>query len=297
MRRNLWTGLALVAIGLLLAVSLAAGRYVDDSDARGDSFVARQLIYLPSPGTARLLAFGFNQLVADWYWVRAQQYFTEPAQELNQFRNLGDFLEVVLGVDPDFQYVYKFAGISIPYDTGRLHYVNTDRAISFLQRGVERFPRNWELRLYLGFYLLNFRGDSAAAAEQLAAAAPLPGAPPYLKRFAARLFSVSGEVEQAKAFTEHMLEITTDPAEQDRLRKRLEEVDLEGHLREVETAAERFRQQQGRWPRGLKELAEHAKLPALPAQIALENGKITGAGVNRLVVYEHPTEEPMRAVK
>src|SRR5262249_39997533 len=141
MRRNQWTGLALVAIGLLLAISLAAGRYVADADARGDSLVARQLIYLPSPGTARLLSFGFNQLVADWFWVRAQQYFTEPAQEINQFRNLGDFLEVVLGVDPDFQYVYKFAGISIPYDTGRFRYVNTDRAISFLQRGVERFPR------------------------------------------------------------------------------------------------------------------------------------------------------------
>ncbi len=104
------------------------------------------------------MSLGFEQLVADWYWVRAQQYFTEPANELNQYRNLGDFLDVIVGIDPDFEYVYKFAGIAIPYDTGRLRFANTDRAIGFLERGTKRFPNNWELRLYLGFYLLNFAG-------------------------------------------------------------------------------------------------------------------------------------------
>ena len=97
MRRNLWSALGLAAIGALLLASYAAGRYVDQRQARNELLVARELIYLPSPATARAMSFGFEQLVADWYWVRGLQYFVEPAQELNHYRNLGDFLDVVGG--------------------------------------------------------------------------------------------------------------------------------------------------------------------------------------------------------
>ena len=124
------------------------------------------------------MSLGFEQLVADWYWVRALQYFTEPAQELNHYRNLGDFLEVVVGVDPGFRVRLQVrrrlhplrhrAAADSPTPTGRS---------ASSSAASQRFPNNWELRLYLGFYLLNFRDDSARAAEQFAAAAPIPGAP------------------------------------------------------------------------------------------------------------------------
>ena len=297
MRRNLWTALGLVAIGALLFISYSAGRFADDRADRSESLAARELIYLPTPATARLMSFGFQQLVADWYWVRGIQYFVEPAQELNQYRNLGDFMEVVVGVDPDFKYAYKFAGISIPYDTGRLHFAHTDRAISFLERGLARWPNDWQMRLYLGFYLLNFRNDPTGAAEQFEKAGPIRGAPPYLARFAAKLFSLNGEVARAKAFTEHMLATTEDPEEQARLRKRLEEIEMESSLREVEAAAGRFRTEQGRWPIGLGELAGATRLPTLPSDARLENGTVIVPSLERLTVYEHPKEGPIRAAK
>ena len=175
MRRTLWSALGLAGIVALLFTSYAAGHYADQRLARNELLAARELIYLPSPATARLMSFGFEQLSADWYWLRALQYFTEPAQELNQYRNLGDFLEVVVGVDPDFRYAYKFAGVSIPFDTGRYRFANTDRAIDFLERGVAKWPDDWQMRLYLGFYLLNFRDDPAAAASSSRRPPPSPG--------------------------------------------------------------------------------------------------------------------------
>jgi tetratricopeptide (TPR) repeat protein len=297
MRRNSWTALGLAAIAALLLLSFVAGRYADGRTGRSEAVAARELIYLPSPEMARIMSFGFQQLVADWYWVRALQYFVEPAQELNQYRNLGDFFEVVVGVDPDFQYAYRFAGISIPYDTGRLRFANTDRAIEFLQRGVKHWPDDWQMRLHLGFYLLNFKNDPEGAAEQFAAAAPVPGAPPYLKRFAAKLFSLNGEVERAKLFTEQMLALTDDPDEKTKLKKRLEEIEAEGRFREVEAAAERFHAAQGRWPTGLEELATVSPLPPLPPDARLENGKVSTPSLKRLTVYEHPKEGPVRAAK
>lgn len=297
MRRNLWTALGLLAVAALLLTSYVAGRSADQRMAPSELTVARELIYLPSPATARLMSFGFEQLSADWYWVRALQYFVEPAQELNQYRNLADFLEVVVGVDPDFHYAYKFAGTSIPYDTGRYHFANSDRAIDFLQRGVARFPDDWQMRLYLGFYLLNFREDTAGAAEQFSKAAPIPGAPPYLKGFAAKLLTLSGEIARGKVFTEQMLALTDDPDERTRLKQRLREIEAEGAMREVEAAAQRFRDQEGRWPVGLGELAALGPLPRLPPDARLEEGKVVLTSLTRLKVYEHPKEGPVRAAK
>jgi hypothetical protein len=297
MRRNLWTAVGLLGVAALLFTSYAAGRSTDQRMARNEIEAARELIYLPSPQTARLMAFGFEQLSADWYWVRALQYFVEPAQELNEYRNLGDFLDVVVGVDPNFHYAYKFAGISIPYDTGRYTFANTDRAIDFLERGIARFPDDWQMRLYLGFYLLNFRQDTAAAAEQFSKAAPIPGAPAYLKGFAAKLLALSGEVDRGKVFTEQMLALTDDPDERDRLRMRLREIEAERGLREVEAAAQRFRDQEGRWPVGLGELAALGSLPKLPPDARLEDGKVVIPSLARLKIYEHPKEGPVRAAK
>lgn len=297
MRRNLWTALGLLAVGALLFTSYAAGRSADQRMARNELLVARELIYLPTPATARAMSFGFEQLVADWYWVRALQYFVEPAQELNQYRNLGDFLEVVVGVDPDFHYAYKFAGISIPYDTGRYSFANTDRAIGFLERGVAKWPDDWQMRLYLGFYLLNFRNDTGAAAEQFSKAAPLPGAPVYLKPFAGKLLTLGGDIERGRLFTEQMLAVTEDPGERANLKRRLQEIKAEGAMREVEAAARRFRDQQGRWPGGLGELAALGPLPRLPPDARLEEGKVVTPSLTRLEIFEHPKEGPVRAAK
>lgn len=297
MRGTLLTVLGIGTIGALLATSTLAGRYADQRQGTSDSMTARELLYLPSPAQARLMSLGFQQLVADWYWVRALQYFIEPANEINQYRNLADFMDVVVGIDPDFEYAYKFAGVGIPFDVGRMRYANTERAIGFLERGVQRFPHNWELRLYLGFYLLNFRQDTAGAAEQFAQAAPLPKAPPYLTRFAARLFSASGELDRARTFTEQMLAVTEDPDEQARLRKRLEDIALEARFREVEGLARRFKEDRGRWPYALAELATTHVLPPLPPDAVLEDGTVTATTTKRLVVYEHPREDPVRAAK
>jgi tetratricopeptide (TPR) repeat protein len=297
MRRNLWTALGVLAVGALLFTSYVAGRSADERLARNDLNVARELIYLPSPATARLMAFGFEQLSADWYWVKALQYFVEPAQGMNYYRNLGDFLEVVVGVDPDFRYAYKFAGISIPYDTGRYTFANTERAIGFLQRGVAKWPDDWQMRLYLGYYLLNFRNDTEGAAEQFARAAPVPGAPPYLKRFAGKLLTLSGEIDRAKLFTEQMLAVTEDPEEKAKLEQRLREIDAEGAMREVEAAARRFHEQEGRWPVAIAELTALWPLPPLPSDARLENGTVVVPSMRRLTVYEHPKEAKVRAAQ
>jgi hypothetical protein len=283
--------LALLATACLLLAGVFAGARADTLLRRDIRAGARELIYLPPPATARLLSLGFNQVVADWYWVRALQYFSDPVQSLNRYRNLSDILDVVLAVDPDDQYVYKFGGLAIPYDVGRLNWANTDKAIELLERGVARFPRNWELHFQLGFYLLNFRKDPTAAAEQFAIAAQIPGSPAYLKLFAARLFSAGGELERAQVFAQTMLDEAQDPLERKHLEERIRSIQREKTLRKLEETARRYRDEKGRWPGSTAELTAAYGLPPAPAGVTIQNGVLqTPPDWDRLAVFEHPVD-------
>lgn len=295
-RRTAALLLGLMLLLVLLGIGVTAGARADDLLRRDPTSAARALIYLPKPHQARIMSVGFEQVMADWYWVQALQYFTDAAQEVNRYRNLADYLEVVVGIDPDFEYAYKFAGVSIPFDTGRFRFANTDRAIEFLERGVKKFPNNWELHFYLGFYLLNFRDDPSGAAEQFAAAANIAGSPSYLKLFAARLFSVGGELGRARIFTETILASTTDEAERKDLKKRLREIDTEQQLRDLEVAAKQFHDRWGRWPTPI-EATVASGLPLPPPDVELNEGVASLPNEKRLVVHEHPTEYPVRAAK
>jgi hypothetical protein len=295
-RRTAATLLGLLLVLVLLGTGVWAGARADDLLQRDPTSAARALIYLPKPRQAKLMSLGFEQVMADWYWVQALQYFTDSAQEVNRFRNLGDFLDVVIGVDPDFEYAYKFAGVAIPYDTGRFRFANTDRAIDFLERGVRRFPGNWELHFYLGFYLLNFRDDPSGAAEQFASAANITGSPSYLKLFAARLFSVGGELGRARIFTETILAGTSDETERAQLMKRLREIDMEQQLRDLEAAARQFHARWGRWPTPV-EATVASGLPLPPPDVELKEGVARLPNLERMVVHEHPTEFRVRAEK
>jgi hypothetical protein len=289
MRERRKTLISLVLVGACLAGEVLAGARADDLRKETDG--AQALLYLPTPHQARLVSLGFEQLVADWYWVKGLQYFTDPARAQNHYRNLGDILDVVVGVDPDFEYAYKFAGVSLPCDTGRLRWANTARAIGFLQRGVARFPGNWQLHFYLGFYLLNFRNDRIGAGEELAAAAKIPGSPSYLKGFATRLFSAGGDLDRALVFARTMLESATDPDERAQLERRIQDVELEGVLRRLETDSHRFKEEKGRWPSTPQELNQAYGTPPGPSGVTLVDGVAhEPPGRERMIIYEHPTE-------
>lgn len=285
-------------MAILLAIGVWTGAQVDDLTRKSDLAGARELLYLPTPEQARMMSLGFEQVVADWYWVRALQYFTDPLQAFNRYKNLSDILDVVVGVDPDFQYAYKFAGLAIPFDTGRLRWANTEPAIDLLQRGVQRFPGNWELQFNLGFSLLNFRKDTPGAAEHFAAAAAIPGSPPYLKVFAARLFAASGDTDRALVFAETMLRNTTDPTERKQIEKRIQAIGLESQLRALEDAAQRFHEEQGRWPVSSLELTVKYGLPPPPPGVTLVDGVASAPpGAERMIVYQHPTEGEYRTAQ
>lgn len=287
--RNLILGLgaclSLTAAGTHLAIRLQRWQ------PHGYASRATELIYLPTPAQARILALGYREVVADYYWVRALQYFTEPSLAVVSYKNLADFLEVVVGVDPDFEYAYKFAGIAIPFDVGRGRFVNTERSTSLLERGVERFPNNWQLRFFLGFNYLNYHQQPAKAAEQFAAASKLPGAPRYLSAFTAKVFTVGGDIERAISFAETTLETAEDPEVQSLMKKRLRDLYAEKMVGRIEEGAQRFREQLGRYPFDLDELVRSGFPPPPPGFVLNADGKAQPPAEFRRMILHVPHEE------
>ncbi|MFZ5444880.1 MAG: hypothetical protein ACOZQL_33125 [Myxococcota bacterium] len=251
---------------------------------------AYDLLYLPTVDQAKFLSLGFRAVMADWYWVKALQYFTDSEQARNEYRNLGDYLDLVVGLDPDYEFAYKFAGVSLPYDSGRLHFVNTRRSTSFLERGAERFPGNWQFHFLLGYNYLNFHDQPEKAAEHFSKAALLPGAPRYLGPFAARVFAVAGKVDRALLFAKSAVETTTDPETRAMFEARVRDLEREQVLQGIELAAQRFKEVNGRLPRSLEELESSGFPHPGPGFTLDENGVAHSAdGGERLRLYEDDT--------
>lgn len=294
--RSLWKTLAGVAGALGLYAAATWLGVVYEKRAPGHaSGTGRDLIYLPSPQQARLMALGFTNVVADYYWVRALQYFTDPTQSINQYKNLADFLEVVVGVDPDYEFAYKFAGMAIPYDSGRFRFVNTKRSTSFLERGVKRFPNNWQLHFFLGYNYLNFHNEPMKAAASFEAASKIPGAPTYFAAFAARIYSVGGDIDRALEFSKGVLASTTDPEIQGIMKARVLDLEVEKELRRIEAGAKAFSEATGRLPKDLAELVASG-FPRAPPTFSLDaEGKAhTTIKFERMIIHDDKNQPEFR---
>jgi tetratricopeptide (TPR) repeat protein len=85
------------------------------------------LRYLPSQG------FGFNNLIADWSFLRLLQYAGDGEARAKTGYQAGPaFFEVITKRDPRLQPVYLFSSGIMSYDLGQ-----PEQSVAFLQRGID----------------------------------------------------------------------------------------------------------------------------------------------------------------
>jgi len=138
---------------------------------------------LPSASTAKACALGYDQLLADWYWLAFVQYIGDPAaRDKDHYAAADQYLQLIVDLDPGFIKAYWFASFIIGSERQR-----SDRATKFIDRGIQANPNNWYLPFIAGInQYLNARNDTAAA-KYYKMAAKFPDAPQWLARQAAIL--------------------------------------------------------------------------------------------------------------
>lgn len=246
------------------AVALAVGLHWLQGEldrARSVKPEIQEFLYLPSGEQMKLASLGYEQVAADLLWLKAVQVMGERKVSEQAGRWLFRALDVVTTLDPSFVQVYEAGGIALttmvvlPEESNRL-----------LEKGMVYNPTVWKLPFLIGFNHYFELRDDAKAADYIARASRLPGAPPYLAPLAARLYAASREPQVALDFLAQAYEQTTEENVREVIAQRIKEVVIERDLQLMEQAIEQFHERHRRYPDRLHDLVADGLLNGIPSE-------------------------------
>lgn len=250
---------------LLLTVLLAAG--LTGAALLGDRLVAAKPSLPESYEDEDLslqgeklkgYAFGFEGLIADWYWMRSLQYIggkfvkasdrtisLDDLKPLNP-RLLYPLLDNATTLDPNFLTVYYYGAIVLPA-------IDPKEAIAIAEKGIRNNPSEWRLYHYLGF--IHWRlGEYSKAAEVYEKGSRIEGAPPFMTLMVAKLKSDAGSRDTAREIYRQVYEQARDSQSKRNAELRLLQLDSLDERDAIGEAISEFREANGRCPSGWREL-------------------------------------------
>jgi tetratricopeptide (TPR) repeat protein len=169
-------------------------------------FAVGEAYYVPPAPVVRTMAFGYNELAADFVWLRTITYFATHLVGDRDFSHLRRYLETILTLDPHFKQVYRY-GASMLLSRGERQ-TNADvfTAIELYERAQKLWPEDWRYPLGIGtYYLTELKPDSPeqkqawrrTAAEYIRRATLVGANLPWLPTLAAKIYSEQGERQLA----------------------------------------------------------------------------------------------------
>ncbi|SLM46430.1 conserved protein of unknown function [Nitrospira japonica] len=222
---------------------------------------SQRLRFLPDGHFLRTASLGYRELTADVLWLQAIQVMGERKVSPEAGRWIYRLLDVVTTIDPKFTWAYEAGGIALctlvvlPEESNRL-----------LEKGMLHNPEEWKFPFLLSINYAFELGEDAKAAEAMALAAQLPGAPSNLGRLAANFFVSAKAPQQAIDLLSDLYEKTSDPGTKSLLGERLKRVAVERDLQLIEGSIARYRQSHGGLPSRLEDLTTSGILEKLPIE-------------------------------
>jgi hypothetical protein len=254
-----FSSLAVLLVGLGTAATLSAP---PREPLRGPY----QAPLLPRLEFLRIIGAGQRSLVTDYFWLQAIQSMGEAgrSRKPEDYLDLFYYADLVTDLDPDFKKVYVFAGNAVPTNLGRETWVNTKEGRKILEKGVARFPSDPNLRLFLAYNLSYFHGEHQLAADHLAVAARLPNASANIAEMASRMLAHTGRFDTALELAISMRDSEQEPELRELFERRVQEIQRERVLMEVDAAIRSFQAREGRLPESVSELVAKGSLAQVP---------------------------------
>lgn len=163
----------------------------------------RESLYLPSGVFIDEIALGYKQVVADFVWFSAIQYYGEFRRGDHSLAYFKGLMNIVTRLDPHFVFAYVFAAWVISEDLG-----DFEEGTRMLKQGMSRNPTSWELPFEIGFLNFTHQVDYDLAGRYLDLASRMPNAPERARRFAAFVYTRSGEADASIRLWEAYKEYT-----------------------------------------------------------------------------------------
>ncbi len=213
-------------------------------------------------------AFGFEGLLADWYWMRSLQYIgnkvvnsDEETINLDDLRPLNPkllypLLDNAATLDPQFVEVYSYGAVILPA-------INPTQAIKITEKGIANNPDNWRLYQHLGYIYWKLNKYQKAS-EVYEKGSKLKDAPPFMKLMAAKMNSDGGSRETARQIYQQMFNEAQDSQTKENAKIRLLEVDSLNEREAIQKVLLQFKEKAGRCAKNWREifpLLQNVKLP------------------------------------
>ncbi|OGQ89721.1 MAG: hypothetical protein A2289_08830 [Deltaproteobacteria bacterium RIFOXYA12_FULL_58_15] len=214
---------------------------------------------LPSEQALSLLSLNYGEVVADYYWLRTINEFGDSRKHHARYPNLIALTQRVLGLDPKFLTGYSFAGTALTVQD-----LDPTVSVQLLERGIRERPDSWQIPYLLGFNAYYFLGDYDRAAQAMALAATLDGAPPITGQLATRLAAQAGRPEIGIQMIDSILETIADENLREEYQRRRNILSIELHLSWLQEAIDRYRQTKGECPTTLGELIDIGLMHDIP---------------------------------
>jgi hypothetical protein len=166
------------------------------------------IYYLPPANWLPVLSLGFRDAMADLIWCRSLVYFGEQLVHLGEVKFVFDYTDAVIGLSPDFRQAYRWVSIAVMSRPSGGSPAEGLRSAKYLERALERWPRDgelhWDYGSLLRFELAPLLAPGvekdrllALAAPHLATAATLGAGPVWLALNSSALLDRLGHTEQA----------------------------------------------------------------------------------------------------
>ena len=253
----------LAALGALAAAIPAVQARLD---ARGvERRDAQERLYLWSGEQIRKICPGFENLMADIYWLRTVQYFGHQHlySDAPSYELLYPLIDITTTLDPRLEIAYRYGAIFLcePKPTGK---GDCQAGLAVLEKGTRALPNSWSLRQYQGYFRYIFLDDPQGAARILLEAARLPGAPFWLESLSAAILTQGGDRETARTVWRRMYEQAEEGVIRENARYNLERLSALDAIDALNERVRRFQAQVGRLPRTVDELAAGVGIDRLP---------------------------------
>lgn len=257
-----------LSIQLLLGVILSVSFFLHEQSLQNlracqgsKRTAADEVMMLSQIEVTRLLTLGYDQVAADFQWLRAIQYFATHLVSDRRYPFLEPLVEQIFTLDPNFKEPYFWAGSSVLYGQ-KITPERVYRANKIYERAMARFPDDYEppYRLGMNYYTeLRSEDDRQRAHDQsiglsyLQRAANAPNAPSTIRALVRGIAQRMGRDEVLfHALTDELIH-TKDPKRKAQLEERLFKVTARlsssGELRGlVERAEQQERWRQERFP-------------------------------------------------
>jgi hypothetical protein len=245
--------------GICLLCALLIKPVQDRFEARvGEPEPEPDLLYFSSPAAVKRIALGYDSLLADFYWVRAIQYYgrrEEADKRPVRFKNLFALFDITTTLDPYLMDAYRtgsmFLGEPEPIGAGQPR-----QSLKLLDKGIAAHPSNWRLRYDKGFVYYLYLQEHANAGKVWMEASKLPTAPYWMSGLAAMSLSKGGSVELAIALWQQQYRETNRADVRENARNHLLSYQVAGDLAKLEALIAEHRSTTGSFSRSLEELTQ-----------------------------------------